>query len=225
MPLFPGEFREKLEVICTELGSFPYELLLTAIPALPERPMNLNCTLGCNVTALASIENKASVKASFNCEIDNSDFKVEKVVTLESGERRDVPIVFEPTSLGTVSATLAITSPVAGNFSFPIIGKCGFPKPQGPFILTPGGSVNINFKNIFRVTKKFSVTVNLPVFTVKKTADTVQPKKELAIKVTLAAAGKKTMTFPIYGKLVVSCDDMEMKNIQWTYFLKGVIES
>nr|CAD7573115.1 unnamed protein product [Timema californicum] len=193
LPLHPGENHVRLDIHCSELGVFPYELVLNAVPApkekplifntslgIPapkEKPLIFNTSLGIAVSLEAQFNNLAHTKADFGCKVDHNDFHVDKSVLVASAHTGSVEVTYEPSSLGSVHALLAITSTTGGEFIFPLIGKCTPPKPQGPIVLKPGTGTTIPFKNVFRETKTFMLYLDCPSFVLKNNTETIKSKK------------------------------------------------
>jgi hypothetical protein len=127
----------------------------------------------------------------------------------------EVTVTFEPAALGELADTLKITSPVAGEYVFPLRGACAPPKPQGPVIIKAGGSTPIPFKNVFGAQQEFRVAVDSPLFQVKD-KEVAPAKKPLAIAVTYKPTPdvKKEVT----AKLTITCGTYP----PWVYYLKGV---
>nr|CAD7202008.1 unnamed protein product [Timema douglasi] len=177
LPLHPGENHVRLDIQCSELGVFPYELVLNAIPAPKEKPLIFNTSLGIAVSLEAQFNNLAHTKADFGCKVDHNDFHVDKSVLVAPAHTGNVEVTYEPSSLGSVHALLTITSTTGGEFIFPLIGKCTPPKPQGPIVLKPGTGITIPFKNVFRETKTFMLYLDCPSFVLKNNIETIKSKK------------------------------------------------
>ena len=69
-------------------------------------------------------------------------------------------VTFEPTELGETAATLTLSSPIGGDYIFPLVGKCIQSKPQGPYSIKKGSTIQIPFKNIFTTTVTFTFRVS-----------------------------------------------------------------
>ncbi|CAG2059088.1 unnamed protein product, partial [Timema podura] len=116
LPLHPGENHVRLDVQCSELGFFPYELVLNALPAPKENPLIFNTSLGIAVSLEAQFNNLAHTKADFGCKVDHNDFHVDKSVLVAPAHTGSVEVTYEPSSLGSVHALLTITSTTGGEF-------------------------------------------------------------------------------------------------------------
>ncbi|CAL8355249.1 unnamed protein product [Lota lota] len=224
-PLSEGESTALLTLSCHELGSFRYELLLKALAAPPEPPLLFLTPLGSSHTALARFTNYSRSKAEYSCKTDSADFTVERSLIASPGSQAGsevrVEVCFEPHQLGEARALLNVSSPLGGEYVFPLRGTCVGPKPQGPFSVRAGSSVNIPFKNVFLHTAAFSYQVDNPCFTVKG-VDTIRPKKTHNILVTFEApaAGPQGRWL---GKLNISSSSSEGQRQPccWVYYLRG----
>ncbi|KAJ3596852.1 hypothetical protein NHX12_003252 [Muraenolepis orangiensis] len=208
-----------------ELGSFRYELRLKALPGAPEPPLYFQTSLGSSHTALAQFTNYCRSKAEYSCETDSAEFTVDKSVSTPAGSQAGsrvgsqvrLEVCFEPHRLGEVRALLRVSSPLGGEYVFPLRGTCVGPRPQGPFSIRAGSSVSIPFKNVFLHTAPFSFLVDNPCFTVKG-VDTICSKKTHNILVTFEApatgSGGRWL-----GTLSVSSSCA--KGQCWVYYLKG----
>nr|CAD7449015.1 unnamed protein product [Timema bartmani] len=227
LPLHPGENHVRLDIQCSELGFFPYELVLNALPAPKENPLIFNTSLGIAVSLEAQFNNLAHTKADFGCKVDHNDFHVDKSELVAPAHTGSVEVTYEPSSLGSVHALLTVTSTTGGEFIFPLIGKCTLPKPQGPIVLKPGTGTTIPFKNVFRETKTFMLSLDCPSFVLKNNSETIKSKKEHKLHIGLLSLKSMEITdmrFPVTGKLVVQCTDPTLSHISWTYYLKGILE-
>ncbi|XP_063234801.1 hydrocephalus-inducing protein-like [Bacillus rossius redtenbacheri] len=227
LPLLPGDSRASLEAVCGELGSFPYELQLQAAAAPAEKPLSVAATLGSSVAVQAAVRNYSRARADFTCSVNHDDFYTEKILSISSLSTGSVKVTYEPSNLGNVSAVLTVSSPTAGEFVFPLVGKCLPPKPQGPLELRPGVGIAIPFKNVFQDTKTFNMAVDNPVFILKNPSETVKSKKETKINVGLQPMKHLNITdtrMPVTGKLTLFCSDPCLSSIVWTYYLKGILE-
>ncbi|XP_068084802.1 hydrocephalus-inducing protein homolog [Anabrus simplex] len=223
LPLQAGESSARLELISNDLGNYPYDLILTALPAPTEKPLRFTAPLGGSSVTETYVSNLTKGKVDFHCKVDNPDFRVEKVVSGAASHKATVEVIFEPSSLGNSQGTLFVTS-VAGDFVFPLYGVCTQPKPQGPLIIRPGTPLVIHFKNIFSEVKTFSMYVDQPLFTLKNSSETVKARKEFRITITMPSMKsleRLDPKYPVTGKLVVASAD---PNIKWIYYIKGVLD-
>lgn len=98
-------------------------------------------------------------------QVDNADFHVEKTVAAApastDGTEVALEVTFEPSRLGEQRATLIVSSPIGGEYTFPLVGTCTPPKPQGPYIIKAGATSAINFRNVFSNTTTFLFQVGL----------------------------------------------------------------
>lgn len=159
-------------------------------------------------------------------QLDNTDFHVDKSVQAPSagaaggGAEVGVEVQFEPSHLGDTKAILLISSASGGDYSIPLFGHCLPPKPQGPFAIRAGSSMNIPFKNVFVQPTHFDFHVDNPAFTVKAN-DTLKAKKTYFILVSYDSK-QADPSKPKMGKLTVSCPSVSSgAAVQWTYYLRG----
>lgn len=121
-----------------------------------------------------------------------------------------------------IPLTLFIFHILGGDYVIPLHGHCLEPKPQGPYVIKAGGSINIPHRNIFHQTKQFSFSVDNPAFTVKP-GDNLKPRKIYNILVHFDAKQADTSLTKV-GKLIVTCvkSGGNTSNVKWTYYLKGL---
>ncbi|XP_037371987.1 hydrocephalus-inducing protein homolog isoform X2 [Talpa occidentalis] len=225
-PLKVGETFGRLTLHNTDLGYYQYELNLKALPALPEKPIHFQATLGSSQSLFAKFINYTRQKTDYYCRTDCPDFHTEKVITaapgVQGGTEVSVEVYFEPSRLGETKGLLILSSYIGGEYIIPLFGMALPPKPQGPFLIRAGYSIIIPFKNVFYQTVNFSIFVESPAFTIRAT-DSVRAKKINNITVYFEGnpSGSKV---PITTKLIVACPPMENceTGVQWVYYLKGI---
>ncbi|XP_075214196.1 hydrocephalus-inducing protein homolog [Lycorma delicatula] len=237
-PLFPETGREILISVLSEaLGPFPYKLLLNAGNPVPEDTIVISAEIGRNVTVPLDVINMSTVKTEFVCMPDHSDLSIASSVSADPGKHAILNIVYEPSSIGTITRLLTVNSTDAGAFYFPIVATGCLPKPSGPHILKPGETIEFKIKNVFNTQKQYSSLVDSPAFIVKNPTLEIQPKKEEKIRVQMLPKnelGNFTFPeFPITGKLSVvllsesstTSDSVDLLNnqISWPFYLKGII--
>ena len=100
---------------------------------------------------------------SLHHQVDCPDFMVEKTIMApgagSSCSDATVDITFEPSKLGEQHGTLTLTSPVGGEYVFPLTGMCLPPRPQGPFVVKSGTMTGIPFHNVFNTTVTYTLQV------------------------------------------------------------------
>ncbi|KYN44368.1 Hydrocephalus-inducing protein [Trachymyrmex septentrionalis] len=221
------EITVALDVNCEELGLFPYELRLRAIPASPEKTTRVDAMLGSSVTFSLNVNNHAENTAIFTIKVDNECFTTSKDIEVLALKNRSFDITYEPCDVKNVSATLTATSEIAGEFVFPLIGTYSLPKPQGPYTVAANAPASIPFKNIFQETKSFELILDDPeVFITSTSLDKIKQKQAISIVVQLKDNGKREMedNYPVTGKLLVYCTDPKISHINWIYYLRGIRE-
>ena len=159
-------------------------------------------------------------------QVDNSDFHVDRSVQASSagaggGVEVGVDVQFEPGQLGDTKSILSISSPIGGEYLVPLFGHCLPPKPQGPFSIRAGSSINIPFKNVLSRSAQFVFHVDNPAFIVKAN-DILKAKKTYHILVTYDAKQADTLMAKM-GKMVVSSPKSagSGSSVSWTYYLRG----
>lgn len=227
LPLKVGESSGgRLTLEAAELGVYQYELRLKATTPAPEKAVHFMTTLGSNVSHSCKFVSFAKGRTEYSCKVDNSDFHVDRSVQASSagaggGVEVSVDVHFEPGHLGDSKSTLFISSPVGGDYVIPLFGHCVPPKPQGPFTIRAGSSINIPFKNVFSRSIQFVFHVDNPAFVVKAN-DILKGKKTYHILVSYDAKQADPHVAKM-GKLVVSSPKSASSgsSVSWTYYLKG----
>jgi hydrocephalus-inducing protein len=169
-------------------------------------------------------------------QVNSTDFVVDKSVNVAppgiGGTEVGVEVTFEPTRLGDTQAMLVISSSSGGEYVFPLYGHCLPPKPQGPFVIKPGHTINIPFKNVFSAIAQFKFNIDNPAFTVRP-SDTIKPGRTYNISVTydgsklasdagVVKVGKMTVTNVLgKGKATPVRNQGE---VSWVYYLRGALE-
>ena len=77
-------------------------------------------------------------KTEFIVKIDSTEWNSERSLPVSQsagqvGTEATFDVSYEPTSLGTKSTIMTISSPSGGDYTFPLVGKCLAPNPQGEF--------------------------------------------------------------------------------------------
>ena len=149
-------------------------------------------------------------KTEFIVKIDSTEWNSERSLPVSQsagqvGTEATFDVSYEPTSLGTKSTIMTISSPSGGDYTFPLIGKCLAPNPQGelrtrdrrtktgpsqnrtrtislqiisgPFTIRSKASQMIPFKNIFNKPTEFHLVIDNPHFTIPKDVELIKPKK------------------------------------------------
>ncbi|GAB1599204.1 Hypothetical predicted protein, partial [Argonauta hians] len=227
-PIKTGEVTGKLEVNSAELGLYLYELNLKATPACDEKRIYIQACLGQITAHSAKFTSYAKQKLDYICKLDNSDFHVEKSISVASASSSGIEVVFdinfEPSRLGEHRATLLIYSPIGGEYIFPLFGVCSLPKPQGPIVIKSGTNAFINFRNVFNSSTNFHFQVDKDYFVIAKKKENIRPHKDHRISVGFESGNLPAHT-EVKGKLIITCPNLstDIPNLQWLYYLKGVV--
>ncbi|CDS35692.1 hydrocephalus inducing [Echinococcus multilocularis] len=219
-PWRTGKFSGSLEVNSSDLGLSVYDLNLEALEPLPEKPVKFQTSLGQSDTVTVTISNLSRSRAEFTCKTNNATFRCERSVLVATNSSVELPVTFEPNSLGALEATLKVTSSQAGSFIFPLHGFAKLPTPQGPFLVSTISPTSLTVKNVFSEPIEFTLEVDNTAFLVEYAPKVVNPHKELKILVTLEP---RDSSLNFHGKLVVSCNPSTLNlRIQWVFYLKGI---
>ncbi|KAL3860158.1 hypothetical protein ACJMK2_010318 [Sinanodonta woodiana] len=227
-PLKVGEIQGKLEFSSAELGQYLYDLNLKATPGGPEKALYFRTCLGQSQTQIAKFLNFAKQKTDYTCKVDNGDFHVDKTIPATpgatGGTEVGLDVTFEPSRLGEQRATLTVSSPIGGEYVFPLFGTCIPPKPQGPFIIKAASTTSITFRNVFAGSAApFTFQVDNPLFHLTKTSENIRSHKDHRIVVGFDGndSGSKAA---VMGKLIVTCPRTAggSSSVQWVFYLKGI---
>jgi len=132
-----------------------------------------------------------------------------------SGREVEVTVAFEPSTLGeNIRDMLIVSSPAAGMYQCPVVGRCMPPKPQGP-IEFAGGAGKVDFKNVFSADADFIFAVDNPAFSVKP-SEKIGTKKTASIAVAWKEGVPGGSTA---GKLTVACPSQTQ--CTWVYYLSS----
>ena len=230
-PLAAAEETAKFTLSCEELGAFEWDLVLRGADAGLERVLTFNVPLGQRAVQYFRFQHYLDEKAEYECRFESGDaFECEASVTAvvaqledESGTSKfyeqaieqEVEVAFEPTRLGEdFRDTLTVSHPIAGTFTCPVHGRCGAPKPQGPFDIPDGGKGGtFKFKNVFSKEAVFTFVCDNVCFAVDRT-QTLPAKRTIDVNVIY----KPAADMPSEAKLIVSCEETPAT---WVFYLKG----
>lgn len=156
------------------------------------------------------------------------DFKVEKSIAaapsqMPSGIEVSFDITYEPSNMGDTKATLVLSSPLGGDYVFPLHATCLTPKPQGPFVVKSNSNTTITFKNIFSSALAYSFAIDNPLFHVSKQTEIIKPHQTHKIVVGFDGNDSANKA-DVMAKLVVTAPKSagSTNHVQWVYYLKGV---
>jgi hydrocephalus-inducing protein len=223
-PLMMREVTSRLTLTSAELGTFMYDLKLSAMPAGDHYNLHFQVALGDAQTSRFRFHNYLRKQETYKLTLADAagDFEVEASVVApaaegSAGSEVAVDVTFEPSKLGDVQNTLTVASADGGEYVCALQGFSLPPKPQGPVAIKAGGSASVQFKNVFSSAVDFTMVCEPPaLFTVAKPRENVPAKKSVPISVTYkpaeasgaAATGKLTVTSVATGT-------------SWTYYLQG----
>jgi len=182
-PLRQGPSTGKLTFHSPDLGSYYYNLNLTAKRPDHESPIHFTTPLGTMQTKTVRFQNFAKQKVEFTTKLSSPHFTTEKSIQCiqagsSNGSEVTFEVHFEPISCGKVKTDLCLSSNIGGEYTFPLVATCSPPKPQGPFTIRPKSQVSIPFKNVFNEPTEFNLHTDNPVFSLQKHTELIKSKKE-----------------------------------------------
>jgi hypothetical protein len=154
VPLIVGEQDATLTYTCTEVGTYKYDLKLVGQKRPPESTMKFKVPLGGSETRTFRFTSCCQDKCDYTCSIGDgsiTDFSCSPSVSAPpaAGKKNvvEVPVTFQPTSVGQTGTVLTLSSPIGGEYSCILQGLSVEPTPQGP-VKVKGNAV-IPFMNPF----------------------------------------------------------------------------
>lgn len=211
-----------LKLASPALGDYTYKLRLNASVPGMEPSLQFKAALGAKHTQIFRFTNYVGAPTDYSCSVEKPEyFIVDPVVKAPASEGWDgteveLEVAFEPEGLGSIRDTLTVQSATGGVFTCPLIGTSTMPRPQGPFPVADGGSVTVEFTNVFNDAREFRFVTDNPCFAVSAAAATVQAKKPQAVTVKYTPQeGARTA-----GKLQVTCPTAPDVP-PWIYYLEG----
>jgi len=193
-PLLAGDNSCTLTLVCAELGTYTYELKLSATEAGPEGGMHFSTDLGGTQMQKVRFTSYIKKPTSYVASFDNSDFVGDAKVDApaapddnDDGIEVETSVTYEPSVLGDIHGVVHLKSAEGGVYAVNLHGNCVAPKPRGPFNVK--GSLSLPFKNVFAQDKEFTFTVDNPCFTVNKAQvhkETLPVKKEINLAITFS---------------------------------------
>jgi len=221
-PLLADESVEKLGFSCVELGDFPYELKLKALPAGLEQSLHFKTPLGSSQAQTFRFTQYLPKGVDFKCSIDNTaDFEIAgtckaEAAESESGTEASVDVTFSPSMVGETHAMLTVSNPEGGDYRAALYGHCIPPVPQGPFVIASGSSVKVDFQNVFDAPTNYNFSTDNKAFIVKA-GESIAPKKTTSIDIAFKPEGDAEGV--VNAKLYVACDGM----VPWIFYLEGTV--
>jgi hydrocephalus-inducing protein len=212
-----------------QLGDYLYDLKLKAVPAGFEPALRFNSQLGSRQTLQYKIKHYEFKAGNYKCSVSRPDLfsvppSISVPVPASAAEAWDgvdcvVDVTFEGTSVGEVSAELVVASDASGTFVAPLVALCAEPRPTGPFMLAPSGSMNIDFRNVFNEDREFFISTDNPaLFTCAPVGLTrISRKSSMSISIKYnGAAGSADAS----GRLAVSLAGAH-DSPPWIFYLRG----
>ena len=152
MPLLVGEQEALLTYTCPKLGQYRYTLNLVGQRSPVEATIKFKVPLGGCETKMFHFTNMNPDKCDYATSINQDGATAfscaPSISTLGgAGKSVEVPVTFQPASIGETQSTLTLNSPVGGEYTCVLHGVAAEPTPQGPVKVT--GSATIPFTNPF----------------------------------------------------------------------------
>jgi hydrocephalus-inducing protein len=218
LPLVPKELTARLTVTSPQLGVYVYDLHLKSTATGNEKPLQFKVGLGTKVIQTFRFTSFCRTKTEYACKVDHPDFSVDKSIAAPAapvgGVELTLDVLYEPSKLGDIRATLTVASDQGGEFACSLFGHCVTPQPQGPITIKGGSPVSVPIFNPFSKQAVFSLGVDNPVYSVKPNELTIPSKKSATATVTYKTSSASVTT----GKLTVTSDESPAP---WIYYLKG----
>ncbi|CAH2004217.1 unnamed protein product [Acanthoscelides obtectus] len=222
-PIKVDNSRWNFEVKSDELGMFIYSLNVKANPPLVEKVVRFETELGEKSFASVSLRNNFMVPVELNGKFENPAFLLESSTATLPGEEGRYVFCFEPFELGITKCKAVLSSPMTGDFIYPLTGECTPPKPKGPYTIRSGGMIAVNFTNPFLETKEFHFTCDNKDFLLRNNEEEIRGRKSTNIIVTFVSSRLEhtSLACPSTAKMTVKCLDPELHHITWLYYLQG----
>lgn len=217
---------DQLTISFVELGEYTYNLVLATQSVGPERILYFKAPLGGSQTQTFTFTSYADSAAELSCSVqDPTSFSVPPACKVDGsgawdGKAESVLVKFEPEAIGEFRDTLTLVSDAVGEYKCTLQGLSVPPLPQGPFVFS--ASKDIEFKNVFSVSRDFEVMVDNPRFVLSTTSLTVPAKsvKTVTVKVDSSSGSSEKATQSETGKLFISCP--QLKDLPpWVYYLEA----
>lgn len=225
-PLIAHNASQEAEIVISNraLGRYRYILELQAIEATTAQVIRFDSMLGLSQHQTLAVRVFNAAPTQYTCQLeDQGSFSIQNMfqspaVTNWDGAVIEVPVEFEPTALGEHVTRLVVRSKDWGMYRFELVGTCRPPIPQGPFVLSVGGTATIPFKNIFMESQAYRFVTDDPRFVVTPDKQTVAAKASVTATVKYnGAASVVSETAAVANLRIIA----EGKNCAWSYYLRG----
>ncbi|ESL05890.1 hypothetical protein TRSC58_06445 [Trypanosoma rangeli SC58] len=210
-----------------ELGTVSCKLQLRSTPPGPEEVTRVTCPLGQMVVFPLRFKHYYKNNCDFVVRIGSKVSPFSKAgnasnvkapgTTRQEGQEVVVEIQYEPTTIGETKELIEVFSPQAGLYTFPVLASCLPPQRQGPYLMRPGQTTSIPFRNVFAEPITVTLLTDSSSFVVPKTTENVAAKKTINIQV--MHRPEEGGQGPQTGKLTVS-GVYNGETFQWVYYLK-----
>ena len=224
---FPGDpDAELLRLVMTSdrLGTYAYDVRLSAQPAGPERGLVFNVPLGSRETKTMRFTHYLDEVTEYRCALAKGDVAFECAPSHTAhpagpeGMEQELEVSFEPTKIGAqIRDVVMVTSETGGEYACPVVGRCVAPKPRGP-VAVKNGAGSFDFKNVFETETAFTLVVDNPAFVVQRT-EVIGAKQTKAIDVKYQATeGSGPDEKPRSAKVLITCAESPSP---WVFYLQA----
>ena len=227
-PLIVGEEQEEIILNSADLGIYKYQIVMKGLISTAQPSLHFSCTLGSEL--MQQYKFRHYLKKATNYAVNSEDmeghpstsFKVEQATVQapasesNNGVNISVNIRFEPNHIGESRALLKLTSPENIEYTCLLYGHSSAPTPQGPFKISTGKPVPIEFKNPLIEKAQFIATFDNPIFSLaSKMPDVLEPGKPVQLSVTKSKADGDSGQEK--GRMIVSTKGIT----PWIYYLQS----
>lgn len=225
-PLVVGEFAANLVIKSTELGDFPFTLVLKGLTSSSQRSLHFKTAIGTELVQAFRFQHFLKKQVTYQIKIEKlgasgpPDFQVDKPTidapgaSTYEGNEIALPIRFEPSSLRESRAMITLTHPEGGEYACLLYGQASAPMPQGPIRCPAGKNVGIEFRNPFYEPMEFVIRFdNTSFITTAKSPLRIDSKKSVSIQVTYKVSEGRPNT----GRMLITAGDIP----PWIYYLSG----
>ena len=218
---------EPLRLVMTSdrLGTYAYDVRLSAQPAGPERGLVFNVPLGSRETKTMRFTHYLDEVTEYRCALAKGDVAFECAPSHSAhpagpeGMEQELEVSFEPTKIGAqIRDVVMVTSETGGEYACPVVGRCVAPKPRGP-VAVENGAGSFEFKNVFETETAFTLVVDNPAFVVQRT-EVIGAKQTKAIDVKYQApeGASEEDRKPRSAKVLITCAESPSP---WVFYLQA----
>lgn len=229
-----------------------FRLSTTTETAAAERPVQVQCPLGQHVSFALRFTHYAKTNTEFAIRLNGealgktqtsfsrvgggggnggqgSTVKVSAIhaptggaASPPRGQEVVVEFSYEPSEMGEEVATIALVSPVAGTYTFPVVATCTAPQRQGPFTARAGQNLQLPFRNVFSESVSIFVSSDSAAFVPVKKTETVPAHRTTNVVLQCKADEEKDV---VRGRVSITCTPpgkTSQQLVEWLYYVEMV---